>query len=329
MEPEAVATGPSSRELLELAGDVAPYAQLIVDGDARLVAANANARLWFGIGENETGRLLQDLEVSYRPVELRSLISRAHAELQTVNVQNVERPQPNGETLYLDVAVTPLRDGEKAAGVSIVFNDVTRFHELRGELDRSRYDLETAYEELQSTNEELETTNEELQSTIEELETTNEELQSSNEELETMNEELESTNAELQAMNEEMRRRTEEIDQVNSFMNSVMGSLELGVIVVDRRLHVQMWNSRSEELWGVRSVEAVGEVLTNLDIGLPIAETLAIVKNTLAGDGTTSEVTLEAVNRRGRQIRCRVVSTSLTLDGGQQGVVLLVEQVAE
>jgi chromosome segregation ATPase len=68
---------------------------------------------------------------------------------------------------------------------------------LRRSCALANQELETAYEELQSTNEELETTNEELQSTVEELETTNEELQSTNEELETMNEELQSTNEEL------------------------------------------------------------------------------------------------------------------------------------
>ena len=72
-------------------------------------------------------------------------------------------------------------------------------------------ELETAYEELQSTNEELETTNEELQSTVEELETTNEELQSTNEELETMNEELQSTNEELETINDELRDRSVEV----------------------------------------------------------------------------------------------------------------------
>ena len=81
----------------------------------------------------------------------------------------------------------------------------------------SKQELETAYEELQSTNEELETTNEELQSTVEELETTNEELQSTNEELETMNEELQSSNEELQTMNDELRSRGIELEQLEQF----------------------------------------------------------------------------------------------------------------
>ena len=86
-------------------------------------------------------------------------------------------------------------------------------------------ELETAYEELQSTNEELETTNEELQSTVEELETTNEELQSTNEELETMNEELQSTNEELQTINDELRERGDELDAANAFLESILTSL--------------------------------------------------------------------------------------------------------
>src|SRR5206468_11815848 len=144
------------------------------------------------------------LELSYRPVELRSLIERANAERKVITAANVEQRFKNGDPRYLDVAVTPLQDNGVSIGVCISFNDVTRYHGLEEDIQRAKQDAETvneelqaANEELQSTNEELETTNEELQSTNEELETTNEELQSTNEELETMNEELQSTNEEL------------------------------------------------------------------------------------------------------------------------------------
>src|SRR5262249_31526109 len=111
---------------------------------------------------------------------------------------------PVGDHLVFDVEVLPLLAGDEVLGVSISFVDVTRAHEMSTELEHSRRELETAYEEIQSTVEELETTNEELQSTNEELETTNEELQSTNEELETMNEELQSTNEELETINTEL-----------------------------------------------------------------------------------------------------------------------------
>ena len=112
--------------------------------------------------------------------------------------------------------------------------------------------------------------NEELQSTIEELETTNEELQSTNEELETMNEELQSTNEEIETVNEELRLRGEERDKLNGFLQSILGSLKSGVIVVDRDLHVQVWNARSEDLWGLRMEEVRDKNLLGLDIGLPL-----------------------------------------------------------
>ena len=109
-----------------------------------------------------------------------------------------------------------------AHGVSIVFEDVSRYVALQRELEGNRRDLELAYEELQSTIEELETTNEELQSANEELQTTNEELQSTNEELETMNEELQSTNEELETINDELRDRTAELNQVNEFLEAIL-----------------------------------------------------------------------------------------------------------
>ncbi len=98
--------------------------------------------------------------------------------------------------------------------------------------------------------EELETTNEELQSTNEELETTNEELQSTNEELETMNEELHSTNEELETINDELRQRTRELNQTNFFLESILASLEHGVVVLDRELRVVAWNDGAARALG-------------------------------------------------------------------------------
>src|SRR5262249_7342746 len=156
---------------------------------------------------------LQDLELSYRPVELRSMIEDAYRQRMGVEQRGVDWLAPDGAPLLLDVTVSPLLNSRaELLGASISFVDVTRYWKLQEELEHSTRELETAYEELQSTNEELETTNEELQSTIEELETTNEELQSTNEELETTNEELHSTNDELQLVNEALQLRSDELD---------------------------------------------------------------------------------------------------------------------
>ena len=187
----------------------------MLDGSGTLVAVNGRARTGSGSSDADIGRPFQDLELSYRPSELRSRMDRALSERRS-NVESAVRwRSPSGEDRYLDIEVVPLVVAGTDLGVSITFADVTEAHGLQAELERSRRELETAYEELQSTVEELETTNEELQSTNEELETTNEELQSTNEELETMNEELQSTNEELETINAELHDRTSELNRAN------------------------------------------------------------------------------------------------------------------
>jgi two-component system CheB/CheR fusion protein len=315
--------------MLELVNDAMPAAQVVVDASGHVVLVNERARTWFRLNPRDVGRPLQDLEVSYRPLELRSLIEQAYSERRQVSVLNIERRNGDTDVQFLDLYVTPLLENDHGVlGASIIFAEVTHFHRLQEELERSRQELETAYEELQSTNEELETTNEELQSTVEELETTNEELQSSNEELETMNEELESTNSELQAINGELRQRTEEVEEVNAFMESVLGGLQLGVVVVDSELRVKMWYGRSEDLWGLRAGEVYDQPLMGLDIGLPLNEVRSLVRSVLASEGEIHERVLDATNRRGRTIRCRVVaSVGAMVSGDTPNVVLLMEEL--
>jgi two-component system CheB/CheR fusion protein len=210
------------------------------------------------------------------------------------------------------------------------FEDVTRFAALQSELEGNRRDLELAYEELQSTIDELETTNEELQSANEELQTTNEELQSTNEELETMNEELQSSNDELETINDELRERTGELNDVNRFLESILTSLGLGVAVLDPHQRVQVWNSRAEDLWGLRPDEAVENPFLSLDIGLPAEQLAGPLRAVLTGSSDREVRELTAVNRRGRPIA--VVTTVLPLIGplggdgtGVRGAIVMME----
>jgi two-component system CheB/CheR fusion protein len=261
-------------------------------------------------------------------VELRSLIEKVETEGQPLAVKEIEWNPPGGDPRWLDLSIAPVVDQSGAIlGTLLTFTDVTAHRRLQRELERSHQDLETAYEELQSTNEELETTNEELQSTVEELETTNEELQSTNEELETMNEELQSTNEELQTMNGELRQRGEDLNTANAFLESVLTSLKGGVAVVDRELRLLAWNAQAEALWGIRGDEARGSHLLNLDIGLPIERLRPLLKNSLGGDGAAQLLTLDAVNRRGKTIRCQISCTPLRgADGGVHGAIVLMEE---
>ena len=318
------------RHLREAAGDLSPVAQLVVDGEGLVVQMNQALRNLFGLSTRDIGRPLQDLEISYRPFELRSCIERAYMERRPVTVLDGRWTGSGSQVSYLELSVVPLLDTTGAPlGASIHFIDVSRQRQLQEEVHRSGQELETALEELQSTNEELETTNEELQSTVEELETTNEALQSTNEELETMNEELQSTNEELQTINEEARERGDQLGELNSFLESILTPLRSAVAVVDRDLHVRKWSRRAEDLWGLRSDEVVQKNFLNLDIGLPVERLRAPIRSCLGGEAEFLDLTLDATNRRGRAVQVRVTCTPLTSTPPDtaRGVILVMEEL--
>jgi len=313
--------------LRDLLADALPIAQLVVDTGGIVTSINERARSLFGLVIADVGRPLQDLEVSYRPLELRSMIDQAYRDRRPVEARDVER-RPNAETQYFDVKVVPLIDRDNTLlGASIAFTDVTSYNRVNRELELSKQELETASEELQATNEELETTNEELQSTVEELETTNEELQSSNEELETMNEELESTNTELETINTELQQRGVQLDHINVFMEDILANVQTGVAVLDKDLRVQLWNKRSEDLWGVRASETVGQPLLGLDIGLPVSELVGPINEAIKTASGFREVTVQSTNRRGKSFTCRVQCSAMAAINGGRGAILLMEAV--
>ena len=324
---EASTRAANQERLREEALEADAYAQVVIDPEGRIALINDRARAMFGLTRSDQGRLFQDVELSYRPLELRSVIEEVRTGRKARSLPAIERAAPEGGLQFLDVTVAPVADGDgQLLGVNLTFLDVTETHRLREDLRRSRQELETAYGELQSTNEELETTNEELQSTVEELETTNEELQSTNEELQTMNEELQSSNEELHTINVDLQEHGDVLLGKNALLESLMRSLRMAVAIVNRDLEVTGWNAHAESLWGLRSDEALGHSLLALDIGLPIGTVEDRIRKCL--DGTTEQEigTLEATNRRGKRISCRVSCTPLlSQDGRSTGVILTME----
>ncbi|MHB8629923.1 MAG: CheR family methyltransferase [Aggregatilineales bacterium] len=314
----------------ETAFDASPGAQIVVDLNGSVALINDHARSLLGLTQKDLNRFLTDMELSYRLPELKSRIEEVYSNRRPIMLKTVDWTMASGDIRSLEIQVSPLVEINREAivGVSITFNDVTRYKRLQEELQQSNQELETAYEEMQATNEELETTNEELQSTIEELETTNEELQSTNEELETMNEELQSTNEELETINEELRRRTGELNHVNGFLESILTSMRRGVVVVDKELHILIWNDLAEDLWGLRSNEVKDKNFLNIEIGLPVEQLRGSIRLCLSGESKDEEMTLDAINRRGKAIRCQVTCTPLRSDGnGIFGVIIIMEAV--
>ena len=312
-----------------VAFDSSPVAQVALDASNRVVLVNRKASSLWPISKKDIGKPFHDLELSYRPVELRSLIDQVKSELRPIRIKDVERQYPSGEKRFLDVEIAPLSEQGEALGVQISFSDSSHTQLLQAELKKLNLELETSHEELQSTSEELETTNEELQSTVEELETTNEELQSTNEELETINEELQSSNEELHTMNDELRQRGEDLKQANVFLGSILASLRSGVAVLDGDLRIKAWSEHMTELWGVRADEAVGNTIATLDIGLPVARILDDLRACLASPRSApARSVLQCTDRRGHALTCRV-NVSPLVEEGTRGVILIVEEEGE
>ena len=144
-----------------------------------------------------------------------------------------------------------------------------------------------------------------------------------------MNEELQSTNEELETINDELRLRTDDLNAVNAYLDSILTSLRSGVVVIDRDQNVRLWNARAEDMWGLRDDEVVGRSLFGLDFGLPVEKLRKAIKTTVERDGGHEEMTLPAVNRRGRSIDCRITLTRLISDkSGPMGVIMFMEELA-
>ena len=140
-----------------------------------------------------------------------------------------------------------------------------------------------------------------------------------------MNEELQSTNDELEAMNDEQVNRSVELDRANMFLEGILASLGVGVVVLDREETVQVWNANSEDLWGLRSDEAEGRRLAALDVGFPAEELREPLRRVFAEEHPM-EKTVRATTRRGKVVQCRVRMQPLRqASGGTYGALLLME----
>ena len=128
-------------------------------------------------------------------------------------------------------------------------------------------------------------------------------------------------------MNDELRDRTDETLQTNSFLASILWSIDQGIVVVDRQLRVSTWSHGATELWGLREDEVAGEHFLNLDFGLDVAQLRDPIRNVLAGQAQPP-VQLEAHNRRGQAIVCEICFAQFrTHLDDVQGVILVMSSV--
>ena len=326
--PEYMGTESGRHDRLhEFAFDNSPTAHIVLDDQGAVALVNAQARIRFGLSGPDIGRPLRDLEISYRPAELRSLIEEAMRQSSAVS-QQCSRVNSSGQQEHFDVLVRQVDDSElDVHGVSVQYVDVTTAKAMKLALVGLNQQLQTANEELQSAHEELETANEELQSTNEELETTNEELQSTNEELETINEELQSTNSELESTNSQQRLLSSGMNRTNELLEAVLGSMRSAVIVLNANLQVLIWNRRASDLWGLRFEEVFDQNFFGLDIGLPVDQLVAPLRQFQGSDKKMTELSLSGRTRTGKDLRCDIRLTRVSLTQSD-GIVLIINDVS-
>ena len=127
-DPKAEEAGPSA-PLRDVAFEQAPRAELIVDLDGQVQAINHVARGMFGLRARDVGQPLSDLEVSYRPVELRSR-DRPGPHGRRPITQDAPRPGrrlPGEQPLSERHRSPPLvHQGRRARPLAVSFRDVTR-----------------------------------------------------------------------------------------------------------------------------------------------------------------------------------------------------------
>lgn len=111
----------------------------------------------------------------------------------------------------------------------------------------------------------------------------------------------------------------------------MLGGLRTAVVVVDADLIVQAWNGRADDLWGLRSDEAVGQHLLNLDIGLATDQVRPLVRDVLHGAPPGEDpLRIDAINRRGRTVQLAITVTPLAgRDNRPDGAVILMDRVEQ
>jgi two-component system CheB/CheR fusion protein len=118
---------PRYTELRTGALDAAPVAALLVDERGVVSWLNQEAQKMFDVSAADAGRPFQDLELSYRPVDLRSALAQAQEGHAPVNLGRVGWTLRSGDAATLEIEVRPLlRDDGSARGAAIYFSDVTR-----------------------------------------------------------------------------------------------------------------------------------------------------------------------------------------------------------
>jgi PAS domain-containing protein len=105
------------------------------------------------------------------------------------------------------------------------------------------------------------------------------------------------THDELKGLNLELRARGIDLSRSNLFLSGILRTVPDGVIVMDKELHIELWNDVAGHIWGVKQAEVKGK---------PV----------------------QATNRHGRRMTLRIVCASVGESADDNhGAILLMQEV--
>lgn len=122
---------------------------------------------------------------------------------------------------------------------------------------------------------------------------------------------FESLNVRLEKTNLELRRSLEEKDRVSNYLNNILESLTGGVLVIDARGQITLFNQAAEKITGRKEDEVLGQPYQKI-LGT-VCNTAASVLHTLETGEALSNQQKELVHPDGRSIPVGF-STSLVHD---------------
>src|SRR5262249_49586 len=122
-----------------------------------------------------------------------------------------------------------------------------------------------------------------------------------------------------------------QLRRVKRVLGYVLSRLEAASLVAHPTFQVLAWTHRAEDSWGLRADEVQGRHLLNLDIGLPVEQLRGPIRTVLSQESSQASLVLQAVNRRGKRVRCSIRVTPMRGSTNEiRGAIgLMEEQVLE
>lgn len=184
-------------------------------------------------GKNETWREIVNLDVS--PMKIKGEDGLLVVVFSGQNINLVPR----------------LSKGKKSSAAKD-----QRIKNLEEELVYTRFNISSIAQDQE--------VNEELQSAYEEIVSSNEELQSLNEELEISKEEIESTNEKLNRSNSELLIRNQEVEHLSAYYEIILSTIQEPMLILDKDMCIKTANKAFYETFRLTEEECIGFSLYKL-----------------------------------------------------------------